>query len=192
MRIASAQPNFRYGDQTHYPYSIGCLLSYAKTQHANLDIQPCFVLREHLYDYIERASQCDLLLVSNYVWNWSINVELAREVKGRNPQLRVVFGGPQVPNDPTGFFDTYPFVDVLVHSEGELSASSVIGGALSGPGITTRDHCSQPPQRLGDLMSLPSPYLDGTIDQLTSNITGIRWVATWETNRGCPYSCTFL
>ena len=42
-----------------------------------------------------------------------------------------------------------------------------------------------------DLNQLPSPFLDGTFDEVLNkygnHITG----ALWETNRGCPFKCTF-
>src|SRR5205807_10087029 len=48
-----------------------------------------------------------------------------------------------------------------------------------------------PRPRIGDFASLGSPFLDGTFDRFLSEsktpITG----ALWETNRGCPFSCTF-
>ena len=45
--------------------------------------------------------------------------------------------------------------------------------------------------RIDNLDELPSPFLNGTFDEILkrygSKITG----ALWETNRGCPYFCTF-
>ena len=47
------------------------------------------------------------------------------------------------------------------------------------------------PEKIISMDSLPSPYLDGTFDEFyqkySSEFSGI----IWETNRGCPYGCTF-
>ena len=47
------------------------------------------------------------------------------------------------------------------------------------------------PERIQNLDDLPSLFLNGVFDQMIkqygSGITG----ALWESNRGCPYSCTF-
>ena len=114
---------------------------------------------------------------------------LAREAKFRNPSLQVVLGGPQVPDNTQGFFELYPFVDVLVHGEGEKALLEVLQKELY-PGVETR-YTNLPSQRLSNLDELPSPYLSGVIDRLTQSSKHSWWVASWETNRGCPYSCSF-
>ena len=44
--------------------------------------------------------------------------------------------------------------------------------------------------RTKDLSIFPSPYLSGVFDDLVS-IPGEEWLVLWETNRGCPFQCTF-
>ena len=38
---------------------------------------------------------------------------------------------------------------------------------------------------------LPSPYLTGVFDNLILEHPDIEWVPTLETDRGCPFKCTF-
>lgn len=45
--------------------------------------------------------------------------------------------------------------------------------------------------RINDLDQIPSPYLTGIFDKIISETEGVEWNATLETNRGCPYACTF-
>ena len=45
--------------------------------------------------------------------------------------------------------------------------------------------------RIDDLDTIPSPYLTGVFDKLITKYPEIRWNGTIETNRGCPYACTF-
>ena len=42
-------------------------------------------------------------------------------------------------------------------------------------------------------MDIPSPYLAGYFDEIVDEMReqGLEPYALWETNRGCPYSCTF-
>ncbi len=47
-----------------------------------------------------------------------------------------------------------------------------------------------PQQRIADLASMPSPYLDGLFDELIKDCV-YDLEATIETTRGCPYSCTY-
>lgn len=196
MKIASSQYNFLYGDQLHYPYSIGCLLAYLETRMTGLDILPTCVLRDQMDVHVGRVSQADVLLCSCYVWNWEITMALAAQAKVKNPNLFIVCGGPQVPDRTDGFFDKYPFVNALVHGEGEETLSGLLADwrdirPLTGPGITTREDSRPTGSRLDDLSPLPSPYTSGMMDRLTTGTQGVKWVPSWETNRGCPYQCTF-
>ena len=40
---------------------------------------------------------------------------------------------------------------------------------------------------LDDLNEIPSPYLNGMLDEFFED----RWMPVLETNRSCPYRCTF-
>ena len=44
--------------------------------------------------------------------------------------------------------------------------------------------------RLVDL-DIPSPYLTGVFDDIIANNEGYVFNGTLETNRGCPFACTF-
>jgi radical SAM superfamily enzyme YgiQ (UPF0313 family) len=179
--VASAQYNYLYSRDLHYPYSVACLLSYARAQGIAVDILPCAVYRDDLAKHIELAATADVLLVSCYVWNEEISHVLAREAKRRHPSLRVVFGGPQIPNNGLDYLTQYPYVDTLVHGEAEGAIVDVLRGSCG-------REVSLP--RLADLSGLPSPYLTGVVEQLAGNLD-VQWVPSWETNRGCPYQCTF-
>ena len=45
--------------------------------------------------------------------------------------------------------------------------------------------------RLKDFDKVPSPYLTGIFDELIKENPEEKWLASWETNRGCPFSCTY-
>ena len=55
----------------------------------------------------------------------------------------------------------------------------------------TRSLMTAPRPRIADLDDLPNPYLAGIFDDLVRDNPFVRWNATIETTRGCPYSCTF-
>ncbi len=48
-----------------------------------------------------------------------------------------------------------------------------------------------PSQRIMDLSEVPSPYTMGLFDYLPDMYPGKIWNAVIETNRGCPFMCTF-
>jgi radical SAM superfamily enzyme YgiQ (UPF0313 family) len=198
--VYSSQYNYQYGDQIHVPYSIASLVTYVKTNKKilqNFDFKKTFIFRENVENDIQKCKNVDILLCSCYVWNWEITLHLAKNVKKLNPNCLVIFGGPHVPLDVVGFFDNYPFVDILVHNEGELILNNILNEFLLKnnfekiKGISTKNFTSLPEERIDDLNNLPSPYLTNTIWDLVEEVPGIKWICAWETNRGCPYHCTF-
>ena len=200
FKVNSSQFNYQYGDQIHFPYSIASLVSFIKADDElknKFNFEKTSVFRGKIDGYIKQCTDSDILMCSCYVWNWEITVHLAREVKKLNPKCTIIFGGPQVPNDTTEFFTKYPFLDILVHGEGELIIKNIFHAYLSDQdysevkGISTKDFSNGPESRITDLDIIPSPFLTNTIWDLVEKIDGITWICSWETNRGCPYMCTY-
>ncbi|MGZ6142502.1 MAG: B12-binding domain-containing radical SAM protein, partial [Myxococcales bacterium] len=141
------------------------------------------------------AADADVLAFSTYVWNQRYSLEVARRAKARRPDALVVFGGPSVPRRPdrvAAFLREHEFVDALVFGEGELAFAEILTGRpLPGiPGLGLRSGLTAPRERIGDLAQTGSPYLDGTFDALL-DAGAAPGAAILETNRGCPFECTF-
>ncbi len=160
---------------------------------------------------VERAAvalaEADLAGISLYTWNARYSLEVARRAKARRPDLRIVAGGPSVPRPPRAyeqFLWAHPWVDALVLGEGELAFADVVRSARDGTplaaiaGVVARegDAIAIGPARArldGDgFARIGSPYLDGTFDDLVARgeIPAITAVVL-ETNRGCPFACSF-
>lgn len=150
------------------------------------------------------SGQPGIMLLSSLVWSIEDNLALATQLKELSPESITIFGGPSAPKyegDAEDFFDAHPQVDVLVRGEGEITARELLG-ALGGDlsdlsplcavdGLTVRlpRGITRTPDRarMTDPNEIPSPYLTGLFDHL-SPASG-HWVV--ESNRGCPYGCTF-
>jgi len=200
IKVNSSQFNYQYGDQIHFPYSIASLVSYIKSKSElakNFNFEKSFVFRDKIDDCIENALDCKILLCSCYVWNWQITTHLAREVKKKNPECTIIFGGPQIPDLSPDFFKENPFVDIVVHGEGEYVFEEILRAYLKDKdysqikGVETKNFRTAPQERIDNLDELPSPYLTNTVWELVDKVDGIKWISSWETNRGCPYQCTF-
>ena len=200
IKVNSSQFNYQYGDQIHFPYSIATLVSYIKSKPdlaSQFKFEKSFVFRDKIEEYIQQCKDTDILLCACYVWNWEITTYLAKEVKKINPKCMIVFGGPQIPELSDGFFNSYPFVDIIAHGEGEYILENILKTYLTDKnyfnvkGIETKDFRTPPQERINDLDGIPSPYLTNTVWDLVDKVDGVRWIASWETNRGCPYQCTF-
>ena len=199
-KVSSSQFNYLYGDQIHFPYSVGRLVAYVKTNkniNSQFKFDRTFIFRDQLNNYVEQSYDSDILLCSCYVWNWEVTKQLAKKVKATNPNCLIIFGGPQVPNRTENFFEENPFVDIIVHGEGEIVLENILTAYIKDKdfskinGIEMKDYRTPPNPRIKDVNILPSPYLTNLILNLVEQKTDIKYIAAWETNRGCPYPCTF-
>lgn len=155
-----------------------------------------------LLDQIEAP---DVLGLSLYVWNQERSLKLARLVKERFPSCMVILGGPQVPSSDDDWLLKHPYVDLLVHQEGESAFRDIIEQLCNTRadfrnvrGISFKDSSAQihrtlPREMNQRLSESPSPYLLGYMDDCIKEALSFnRPIATViETCRGCPYSCTF-
>lgn len=213
IKIYSSQFNYQYGTSIHFPYSIASLFAYVDSfteLKQKLQYEKTFIFRNKLEEYIERIEDPDILICSCYVWNWEITNELARRVKEKYPDCMIIFGGPNVPlryegkvptgwteNSSNNFFEDYPYVDLIIHQEGEYTVKQVFQEFTEGKdyskinGLETKDFRTPPQMRIMDLGEVPSAYLTNMVWDLVEPVDGVDYIAAWETNRGCPFQCTF-
>ncbi|MBI3548542.1 MAG: B12-binding domain-containing radical SAM protein [Elusimicrobia bacterium] len=204
IRVGLVQVNNSFSGQNYFPYSIGILQAYAERHLKNLEryefMLPVYS-RTTVQDAFEKIKDADVVFFSTYVWNIRFSLELARRLKSARPEVLTVFGGPQVPNHVEDFLRKNTVVDVACHGEGEQVFVALLDRGLYGdwesvPSISylTEDgSLVQRPlvERLKDMAAVPSPYLSGTFDALMKAYPKENWIVMWETNRGCPFSCTF-
>ena len=200
LKVNSSEFNFQYGDQIHFPCRIASMMAYVRTNERiknNFKFEKSFVFRTEVEEYIKECHDTDILLCSCYVWNWEITKYLASEVKKINPNCTIIFGGAQIPDLAQDFFKQHPYVDIIAHGEGEYILENILTAYLKDKdysqvkGIETKEFRNQLQERINELDNLPSPYLTNTVWDLVEKVDGIRWIVGWETNRGCPYACTF-
>jgi hypothetical protein len=157
------------------------------------------------------ASTPGIYLFSNYIWASPSNLAHSALVKQLNPHHVTIHGGPDTPkyeSDTEQFFADNPHVDITVHGEGEATFPHLLD-ALRGhvgdgppdlsalaevPGLSYRDGDrivrTAPRDRIADLNEIPSAVLLGIYDGFLPAGGGPGGL-NLETNRGCPYGCTF-
>lgn len=206
-KVAWVQPNFQQGPKElnafYLPYSAGVLWGYAISDpwiKDNFEVVEWVWRRDAVEPIAQRLSHCDIVAFSTYVWNHNYNYELARQIKQLNPAVLIIFGGPEPAVTDPDIFVKNPFMDLVVCYEGEITIKKIlqeferkqfesIPGLLinqNGKAVSTGSA-----QRIESLEQLPSPYLLGVFDKLMAENPDTMWQATLETNRGCPYACTF-
>jgi len=203
ITVGLVQINNSFSGQNYLPYSAGVLQAYAQRHAKNPErfrFLPLLYKRVAISSAVEDLLDADIVGFSTYVWNAQISFEIARRLKLRRPDIVIVFGGPHVPDHAEQFLRDHPFIDVAVHKEGEITFLRVIeslpsrdwskveGVSFIGPNgyVQTADRA-----RIRDLDEIPSPFLEGVFDPLIASNQEETWIGLWETNRGCPFKCTF-
>lgn len=156
-------------------------------------------------EFISKIEEVFVIGFSCSLWNKNLSINTAREVRNKFPDALVVTGGPSIPKDlelAKSFLTEHPYIDVICVGEGEDVFVALCNHYSQGerfadiPGIIYRDRETGDVFRTGpeefiSMDRLPSPYLDGTFDDLYKKYSSEFSGMIWETNRGCPYRCTY-
>ncbi len=195
------QVSASFGGSCFLPYSVGCLAAYSfsfddiKAKYKLADI---IYERKSIEESFRKISNPSIVGFSSYVWNAEYNLNLAKIIKSAYPDCIIVFGGHDVPLD-SSMLEEYDYIDYLIHDEGEIPFTQLLRcidskGDLSAiNNISYRD--SQNNLKTNKIVScreidFPSPYTSGVFDKIMDE-ADCEFVATFETNRGCPFKCAY-
>jgi radical SAM superfamily enzyme YgiQ (UPF0313 family) len=203
--------------ENHFPLALGVLFSALK-HYKNGELLQRFQLIP--INFLEPADLLNgpyrkfgagVWLFSNYMWSIELNIQISDAIKQHNPHNLTIHGGPSTPDYQQAceeFMQQHLSVDIAAHGEGEVTITEVFDNIYKNTqnvvsfdtyqmsavaGITLRDALAgklirtAPRSRMKEPDSVPSPYLSGYFD----GYDGRAEAAIIETNRGCPYGCTF-
>lgn len=206
VNIGLVQINNSFSGQNYLPYSVGLLQAFVERNAPSperFNFLPAIYKRESIANIVDRLKTADVTGFSIYVWNHEISLEIARRLKALNPNALTIFGGPHVPDLPEDWLRRNPCVDLAVHNEGERTFLDILnaypGAAESEWDLAGISYVNRKSKyvrtaardRFRNLDEVPSPFLEGTFDKLMADNSGEAWIGLWETNRGCPFRCTF-
>jgi len=192
-----------------FPLNIGYIASYCNSLFKNQ-------IQIKLFKYIDKLEKeideqpPDILGMSNYVWCKRISLEMFRKARAINSQILTIWGGPNFPVEykkQLEFMKIHEVVDIYVPGEGEVGFANIIDVALKSDTIKnirknviekgvnsciTRNpdgdfNYDLSATRFSDLDKIPSPYLNHLFDEFFDG----KLTPMLQTNRGCPFSCTF-
>jgi tRNA A37 methylthiotransferase MiaB len=194
------------GDAAYLPLTSGKLQAYALTSDIVRDYYEFAPYLFHIDTLDAVMAQYDnpgVAAFSVQIWNEQLCLRTAAEVKQRWPECLIVFGGTQVPHHPQAYMEQHRFIDIAVRAEGEEPFKLIMERWATTrqfegiAGVTYRDAATGEPRlnldaqtQVKDLDVYPSPYLLGFYDEMLRN-KKFRYQAIIETNRGCPFECTF-
>ena len=207
-RLGLVELSHVFANQVKLPYSTGCIWSHCKTineisNNFTFDADDWHYILDgsfDLYSTAEKLAECDVIGVSYFVWNTHVSDRVCEKVKKINPNCLIVYGGLGTPkyNRCDEFLSDRPYVDVIVHNEGEIVFENLLKAISNNEdfetvkGITTHKFSTPLGERIKNISDMPSPYLDGLFDDLLAvKEHDYDWESLIELERGCPYTCTF-
>ena len=169
------------------------------TRHYNTTVQTPDEIRDEL---VELKPDC--IGFACYCWNIELHKRLASEIREHIPDVKVIFGGPEImmykQEQCLLFFEQCPQVDLLIFGEAETRIAALthalvtenfadisgLGGFAFHPRFG--DHISTEVSTVPELRNVPVIY-PHSIEVKHSPHAGIHVV--YEASRGCPNKCIY-
>ena len=138
------------GQKNLLPLSVGYVLSYSANQpdlKEICDFRIHFLKRDPSKLYNGKAP--DVVGIACHVWNERASFAFAKGVRERFPNALIILGGYSIPSFPERikpFMKKHPYVDVLVHGEGEIPFAEVLRAKFNNTDMA--------PERVNDFETL--------------------------------------
>ena len=188
------------------PSAIGGIATYTEQNLCLKKPIRIFKYPEVLIEALETDGIPDIMGFSNYMWNSELSLAFVKRIKEVSPKTIIVVGGPNFPiiaSEQELFLRNNPGIDFYVEGEGELAFANLVGILINVdfdksriqenlPSIQYIDVNGKPRHansvdRISDLTEIPSPFLNGKLDEFFDG----KLQPIIQTTRGCPFSCTF-
>jgi len=210
MRIVLADLVHDYVDSNDFwsiPLNIANLAAYVNKYYKDrVEIKLIKFPGEFLKTVDVEIEDIDIIGFSNYLWNTRLNIWLSNYIRSISPKTLIIMGGPNITlqDDKIAAFFSQSGIDFYVPFQGEMPFKSIVESMLGGRrdvnaivndeishGIyyMSEDRPQFKPYRdnIVDLDVIPSPFRNGMLD----NFIKADMIPMIETNRGCPFNCSF-
>jgi len=151
------------------------------------------------------SPQPNMACFSVFGWNFNLFKDAIESFRQFNKDCWVVLGGTHVSSQAERVFKLIPGADIIVNGEGEYTFVELVENFLSGTskhelyhikGLSFKDAdgkiiTTENRELIQNLDEIPSPFLTKNMELLNRNGSFKYDVALLETNRGCPYNCSF-
>lgn len=210
-RIYLGEFNLLMNGSTYLPLVSGLLRASAEQSplvQEQFAFAPFLFHNDRLDRLVDQYEAPAVATFSMLMWNAQLSHAVAAAVKRKHPRCLVVVGGANVPHEPQQFLQEHPYIDVAVRGEGETPFTAILERLAQATDATDVDldgiagttwrtpqgelrHCALDQSFVKDLDHYPSPYLEGLYEPVFAAHRELQFQAIVETNRGCPFQCTF-
>ena len=203
----------------HYPLALGMIYAYISKYNNGALLKKyqllplTFQKPQDLLNGPYKKFGKGVWLFSNYMWSIDVNIQLSDTVKKHDNGNITIHGGPSTPGYEhacADFMAQHASIDIAVRGEGEIATAKILEALcpddevtlhydpqplnnVSGLTFRNTDVTSstlvrtQERDRVKVLDDIPSPYSSGVFDVYDAPVDA----AIIESNRGCPFGCTF-
>ena len=208
--------NISFADLTHtgqliaantFPLGISYVAATTKEHFkssVNIDI---FKYPDDFNSYLSKKLP-DVACFSSFVWNIRLAHTYATKLKEINSNIITVFGGPHFPSESSEqkkFLEEFNNIDFYIEFEGEFNFRDLLANIIDQKFNLSKikETSSEIPNlrfihdnkliqneigsKIKDINEIPSPYLMGMMDKFFDDTL----IPVIQTNRGCPYKCSF-
>ncbi len=201
-KVYFVQPGNCIGNNVYLPYSVGSIAAYAWSNESikeTYELADLLFLFEDIDKQIQSMDSPFLVGFSCYIWNYEYILRFAEKLKKAYPECYILFGGHNVNSYNAKQLEEFPFVDFLIHDEGEIPFRDLLLALKNGTDFSKITNFSYRDQNgnicknesvIYDVDDLPSPYSMGIFDKIMKNYD-YNFSVILETNRGCPYGCSY-
>jgi radical SAM superfamily enzyme YgiQ (UPF0313 family) len=152
-----------------------------------------FTIKENQDLVADYCAQYDVVAFSCYIWNITQTLAVAQKIKERNPQTKILLGGPEVSYEWEEVI-AMPQVDYIIVGEGEIPFASFLEAypkhLEAVPSLIRKENGQIVQDKQTTTFPMDSyrglrPYGNEPAADLGNKVAYI------ETSRGCPYKCEF-
>ena len=151
-----------------------------------------FTIKNDFDEVAEKCAAYEVVCFSVYIWNITQTLKVAEKIRQRNPNTRILLGGPEVSYEYDNVI-ALPYVDFIVVGEGEIPFEAFVRNypdvenvpnllyKKDGEIVFNEQNITFDIQQLAGR----NPYQYDKPEELSKKVAYI------ETSRGCPYKCEF-
>ena len=189
------------------PMTLSLMEEYVKTDPrlSNVNFLP-YIFHTHKKSVLDfmPSENVDVAGATLYIWNANRSLKLLKEIKQNNPKCTTIVGGGNAPyydKEAEEFLKSNPYIDFIIHKEGEDPLRQILlykNNLIELSEIDSVSYLENNQYKRNKLaifasLDTPSPFKNKNFLRCMDQVDalGLLRGTVWETNRGCPYSCSF-
>ncbi|SVA38689.1 uncharacterized protein METZ01_LOCUS91543, partial [marine metagenome] len=150
-------------------------------------------------------NKIDVLCLSVWIWNWETQLQIAKLVKQKNPNIKILVGGSQLKHNDPDIASQYPSFDYIIYGEGEIPFKMLLDSFYEKidektiPNLITKNFKTKneifkfsdyPPY--SPILDLKDAFIkDYTFWNANKANPKLNVIIFYDRVHGCPYTCAF-